>query len=128
MKELIIEDGIHFVDLQRLIFARRGKACPVFGLDSLAGRLRAGRFFKARPALLPVSAPVAEQSTLWGYAAAVRRSWLLPFSGALSPFFRRIARTVWRSEIEVIRGELLAVIFMAVLAVAFIAALLADVR
>lgn len=43
--EIVVHDGIHFVDLQRLIFARRGKACPVIGLDSLAGRLRAGRHF-----------------------------------------------------------------------------------
>lgn len=94
MKTIEVHEGIHFVDMCRLRrkpetgnlklerteflkFARRGKACPVFGLDSLAGRLRAGRFFKARLACLPVS------------AAAVRRSWLLPLSGALSPFSAR---------------------------------------
>lgn len=112
MKEITLQDGIHFVDLRRLIFARRGKARSVLGLDPLAGRLRAGQPFKARMANVPVS------------AASARRSWLLPFSGVLSPFFGRI----WRFEVAVNRGELLSVVFMAVLAVAFIAALLADVR
>ncbi len=66
MKELIVHDGIHFVDLRRfrsfrtgncqlmiertgfLIFARRGKAGTVPGFVSLvASRLRAVRYFWA---------------------------------------------------------------------------------
>lgn len=39
---------MHFVDIQRIYFARRGQASSVFGLDSLAGRLRAVRPFKGR--------------------------------------------------------------------------------
>jgi len=48
MKELIIQDGIHFVDLQRIYFARRGQAGTVPGFVSLAAsRLRAVRYFWA---------------------------------------------------------------------------------
>jgi hypothetical protein len=126
MKEITLQDGIHFVDLRRfrsfrtgncqlmiertgfLIFARRGKAGSVPGFVSLvADRLRAVRSFKARLANVPVS------------AAAVRRDreragFILPVrSGALSPFFGRIGRIgrmVWTSEITVARWEMLAVL------------------
>ena len=45
-REMTVEEGIHFIDLQRLIFARRGQAGSVPGFVSLvADRLRAVLLF-----------------------------------------------------------------------------------
>lgn len=112
--KLMLQEGVHFVDLQRLIFARRGKACPVVGLDSLAGRLRAGRpsfsgalspFFNA---VFGRRMRTPEEAT----TKPVRVRQAAPFFGRMV----RIGRIVWNSEITVARWELLAVLALGALA------------
>jgi hypothetical protein len=100
--EMIVQEGIHFIDLQRLIFARRGKARSVLGLDPLAGRLRAGLC-----GLRPADANAGGSDDKAGVSPAGRA-----FLGRI----RRIGRMVWNSEITVARWELLAVLAIGALA------------